>query len=77
MQELWQYEPAMKEGYSQFNVSMVQGDERYDRVTLITYLLFRFGVQMFDAFFGKDEISLILHEGDASKTFEVLRSQIR
>ena len=58
-------------------VSMVQGDERYDRITLITDLLFRFGVHMVDAFFSKDEISLILHEGDASKTFEVLRSQIR
>lgn len=77
MQELWQYEPTMKEGYTQLNVTLAHGDERYDRIALITDLLFRFGVHMVDAFFSKDEISLILQEEDASKAFEVLRTQIR
>ena len=34
MQELWQYEPQMEEGYAQLNVSLVHGDERYDRIAL-------------------------------------------
>jgi hypothetical protein len=48
-----------------------------DRIALLTDLLFRNGVHMVDAFFTGDEMSLIIREEDASKAFEVLRSQTR
>ena len=77
MQDLWQYEPEIREGYTELNVSMAQGDDRYDRIALLSDILFRNGVHLVDAFFSGDEASLILREEDASKAFEVLRSQIR
>ena len=77
MQDLWQYEPEIREGYTELNISMAQGDDRYDRIALLSDLLFRNGVHLVDAFFSGDEASLILREEDASKAFEVLRSQIR
>jgi hypothetical protein len=75
MQDLWQYEPGLSEGYAELNVAIAPGDDRYDRIALLTDLLFRNGVHLVDAFFTEDEISLIIHEEDASKAFEVVRSQ--
>jgi len=77
MQDLWQYEPELGEGYAELSIATVPGDDRYDRIALLTDLLFRNGVHMVDAFFTGDEVSLILREEDASKAFEVLRSQTR
>jgi hypothetical protein len=75
MQDLWQYEPSLSEGYAELNINVARGDDRYDRIALLTDLLFRNGVHLVDAFFTEDEISLIIHEEDASKAFEVVRSQ--
>jgi len=77
MQDLWQYEPKLSEGYAELNITTAPGDDRYDRIALLTDLLFRNGVHMVDAFFTDDEISLVIHEEDASKAFEALRSQTR
>lgn len=77
MQDLWQYEPRLSEGYAELNINTAPGDDRYDRIALLTDLLFRNGVHMVDAFFTDDEISLVIHEEDASKAFEALRSQTR
>ncbi|OGD48460.1 hypothetical protein A3K69_05440 [Candidatus Bathyarchaeota archaeon RBG_16_57_9] len=77
MQDLWQYEPRLSEGYAELNISVAPGDDRYDRTALLTDLLFRNGVHMVDAFFTEDEISLVIREEDASKAFEALRSQTR
>jgi hypothetical protein len=77
MQSLWQYEPKIKEGFAELNITVTGGNNRMDRIALLTDLLFRNGVHMVDAFFTGEEMSLIIHEEDASKAFEVLRSQTR
>ncbi|MBN2333993.1 hypothetical protein JXL21_00435, partial [Candidatus Bathyarchaeota archaeon] len=59
MQRLWQYQPEVREGYAELNIAMAQGDDRYDRIALLTDILFRHGVHMQDAFFSGDEASLI------------------
>jgi hypothetical protein len=77
MQDLWQYNPVVREGFAELNVVMAYDISRYDRVALLTDLLFRHGVHLVNAFFSQGEISLIVNEEDASKAFEVLRSQNR
>lgn len=77
MQDIWQYNPVVREGFAELNVVMAQDRSRYDRVALLTDLLFRHGVHLVNAFFSQSEISLIVNEEDASKAFEVLRSQNR
>ena len=77
MQDLWQYNPVVREGFAELNVVMAFDTSRYDRVALLTDLLFRHGVHLVNAFFSQGEISLIVNEEDASKAFEVLRSQNR
>ena len=77
MQDLWQYNPVVREGYAELNVALGQEASRYDTVALLTDLLFRDGVHLVNAFFSPGEISLIVNEEDASKAFEVLRSQSR
>ncbi len=77
MQELYQYNPIVKEDFAELNIVMSQDRSRYDRIALLTDLLFRNGVHLVDAFFSQREISLIVNEEDASKAFEILRSQNR
>ncbi len=77
MQDLWQYDPSIKEGYAELNIQLAQEISRYDRIAMLTDLLFRHGVHLIDAFFSQTEISLIINEEDASTAFEVLRSQNR
>lgn len=77
MQDLWQYNPSIKEGYAELNILLAQETSRYDRIAMLTDLLFRHGVHLVDAFFSQTEISLIINEEDASTAFEVLRSQNR
>lgn len=77
MQDLWQYHPVVREGYAELNVALAQETSRFDRVALLTDLLFRHGVHLVNAFFSPGEISLIVNEEDASEAFEVLRSQSR
>jgi hypothetical protein len=73
----WQYEPKIREGFAELNITLAQESSRYDRIAMLTDLLFRHGVHLVNAFFSQGEISLILNEEDASIAFEVLRSQNR
>lgn len=77
MQDLWQYEPTIREGYAELNIQLGQETSRYDRIAMLTDLLFRHGVHLVNAFFSQGEISLVINEEDASTAFEVLRSQNR
>ena len=77
MKDLWQYNPIIREGYAEFNLQLAQETSRYDRIAMLTDLLFRHGVHLVNAFFSQTEISLIINEEDASTAFEVLRSQNR
>lgn len=77
LQDFWQYEPKIREGFVELNISLAQETSRYDRIAMLTDLLFRHGVHLVNAFFSQGEISLILNEEDASIAFEVLRSQNR
>jgi len=77
MQDLWQYQPVIREGYAELNIQLAQETSRYDRIAMLTDILFRHGVHLVNAFFSQGEISLIIDEEDASTAFEVLLSQNR
>jgi hypothetical protein len=77
MQDLWQYDPVIREGFAELNIQLGKESSRYDRIAMLTDLLFRHGVHLVNAFFSQGEISLIIHEEDASTAFEVLLSQNR
>lgn len=77
MQDLWQFDPVIREGFAELNIQLGKESSRYDRIAMLTDLLFRHGVHLVNAFFSQGEISLIIHEEDASTAFEVLLSQNR
>ena len=77
MKDLWQYQPVIREGFAELNIQLAQETSRFDRIAMLTDLLFRNGVHLVNAFFSQGEISLIINEEDASTAFEVLRSQNR
>ena len=47
MQDLWQYEPTVREGFAELNISLAKETSRYDRIAMLTDLLFRHGFQVF------------------------------
>lgn len=77
MQDLWKYQPVVRDGYAELNIQLAQETSRYDRIAMLTDLLFRHGVHLVNAFYSQTEISLIINEDDASMAFEVLLSQNR
>jgi hypothetical protein len=77
IQDLWQYQPVIREGYAELNIQLAKETSRYDRIAMLTDLLFRHGVHLVNAFFSQTEINLIINERDASTAFEVLLSQNR
>jgi hypothetical protein len=77
IQDLWRYKPVIREGYAELNIQLAQETSRYDRIAMLTDLLFRHGVHLVNAFFSQTEINLIINERDASTAFEVLVSQNR
>ena len=77
MQGLWQYEPRIMEGYAEVAIQLLNESSRFDRIALLTDLLFRHGIHLVDAFYTQDEIVLVIREEDASSAFELLRSVSR
>jgi hypothetical protein len=77
MQDFWQYRLVIREGYAEINIQLAQETSRYDRIAMLTDLLFRHGVHLVNAFYSQTEINLIINEKDASTAFEVLLSQNR
>jgi hypothetical protein len=71
------YDFEVIEGLAEVNIYLKKGDNRYDRVALLTDLLFRNGVHLVNAFYSPDEIKLVIRVDDASKAFDALRSQMR
>jgi len=55
-------------------VPEVQGGS--DIVSYVSEILHNNGIELVNAYFGQDEIVIVLHEKDAARAYEILRSEI-
>ncbi|HJT09300.1 MAG TPA: ACT domain-containing protein [Candidatus Nitrosotalea sp.] len=62
-------------GLAKISISMSQSDSP-DVVSYVSEILHNSGIELVNAFFGQDNIVLVLHEKDAAKAYEILRSEI-
>lgn len=63
-------------GLAKIKITIPHHQNHSDVVSFVTEVLHNTGIEMVNAFFSNDSIILILHETDASKAYEVLRSEI-
>jgi aspartokinase len=63
-------------GLAKISISMSQSENSPDVVSYVSEILHNNGIELVNAFFGQDNIVLVLHEKDAAKAYEILRSEI-
>lgn len=63
-------------GLAKISISIPQSENNPDIVSYISEILHNNGIELVNAFFGQDNIVLVLHEKDAARAYEILRGEI-
>ncbi len=61
-------------GLAKITISIPQSENKSDVVSYVSEILHNNGIELVNAFFGQDNIVLVLHERDAARAYEILRS---
>lgn len=69
-------ENIFSSGLAKIKISVPREHNRSDVVSYVAEVLHTNGIELVNAFFSQDSIILILNEKDASKAYEILRSEI-
>ena len=54
----------------------IEAEDGSDVVSHVSEVLHRNGIELVNAFFGQDNIVIVLHEKDAARAYEILRGEI-
>lgn len=69
------FDVDLRKGFAKISVKMpIEPDMKLSLISLISDVLYRNGIRLHDAFFGHDEILLVVDEEVAAKAYEILRS---
>lgn len=63
-------------GLAKISIHMPQSGNESDVVSYVSEILHDNGIELVNAFFGQDDIILVLHEKDAARAYEILRAEI-
>lgn len=63
-------------GLAKIKISIPSEQNRSDLVSYVAEVLHENGIELVNAFFSQDSISIVLKEKDAARAYEILRSQI-
>lgn len=63
-------------GLAKIKITIPYNQNRSDVVSFVAEILHSTGIEIVNAFFSNDSIVLVLHEKDASRAYEILRSEI-
>lgn len=63
-------------GLAKISISIPQSEDNPDIVSYVSEILHNNGIELVNAFFGQDNIVLVLHEKDAARAYEILRGEI-
>ena len=63
-------------GLAKIRISIPSSQNQSDVVSYVAEVLHANGIEMANAFFSQDSITIILHEKDASKAYDILHSDI-
>lgn len=74
--EMDNQEELFSTGLAKIRISVPANQNRSDIVSYVAEILHNNGIVIVNAFFSQDSITIILNENDASKAYEILRSEI-
>ncbi len=74
--EMGDQEDLFSTGLAKIRISVPVNQNRSDIVSYVAEILHNNGIVIVNAFFSQDGITIILNEKDASKAYEILRSEI-
>ena len=74
--ELADREDLFNTGLAKIRISVPPNQNRSDVVSYVAEILHNNGIVIVNAFFSQDSITIILNEKDASKAYEILRTEI-
>jgi len=63
-------------GLAKISIHIPQSENESDAVSYVSEILHDNGIELVNAFFGQDNIILVLHEKDAARAYEILRGEI-
>lgn len=63
-------------GLAKISIHIPQSENESDVVSYVSEILHDNGIELVNAFFGQDDIILVLHEKDAARAYEILRGEI-
>lgn len=63
-------------GLAKISIHIPQSENESDVVSYVSEILHDSGIELVNAFFGQDDIVLVLHEKDAARAYEILRVEI-
>lgn len=67
---------AFQTGLAKINIRVPEAHRRSDIVSYVTEILHNNGIELENAFFGVDDIVIVLRRKDAARAYELLRSEI-
>jgi hypothetical protein len=66
----------LQTGLAKITMHIPESEHSSDVVSYVSEILHDNGIELFNAFFGQDYIVIVLHEKDAARTYQILRSEI-
>jgi len=66
----------LQTGLAKITIQIPESEHSSDVVSYVSEILHDNGIELFNAFFGQDYMVIVLHEKDAARTYQILRSEI-
>lgn len=66
----------LQTGLAKITIHIPQSENSSDVVSFVSEILHNNGIELANAFFGQENIVLVLHEKDAARAYEILRGEI-
>jgi hypothetical protein len=66
----------LQTGLAKITIHIPQSENSSDVVSFVSEILHDNGIELANAFFGQENIVLVLHEKDAARAYEILRGEI-
>jgi hypothetical protein len=66
----------LQTGLAKITIHINEPEDSSDVVSYVSEILHSNGIELVNAFFGQDNIVIVLHEKDAARAYEILRGEI-
>ncbi len=76
LESLPSHKNFLQTGLAKITIQISESENSSDVVSYVSEILHNNGIELANAFFGQDNIVIVLHEKDAARAYEILRGEI-